>query len=69
MRSRRTEPELLAHIFNRLSDIGLLIGALSFVILLIAWQQEWPTAYTWTFPGVMGGSVGVTARIVARRYE
>ena len=53
MRSRRSEPELLAHIFNRLSDVGLLVGTLSVVVLLIAWQQEWPTVCTWTFPGVM----------------
>ena len=68
MRYRRTEPELLAHIFNRLSDIGLLVGTLSLVVLLIGWQQEWPTAYTWTFPGVLGGTIAVSARLVARRY-
>ncbi|PRZ39656.1 hypothetical protein CLV47_11820 [Antricoccus suffuscus] len=50
MRSRRTEPELLAHIFNRLSDIGLLVGTLSFVVLIVAWQKDWQHAYAWVFP-------------------
>ena len=68
MRSNRTEPELLAHIFNRLSDIGLLIGILSLLVLIVAWQKDSQHAYARVFPGVMGGTVGIAGRLVGRRY-
>ncbi|PRZ34793.1 hypothetical protein CLV47_12325 [Antricoccus suffuscus] len=68
MTARRTEKQRLAYAFNRLADLGLLIGTLSLVVLIIAWQKDWQHAYNWVFPGVMGGTIAVAARVVARRY-